>query len=181
MRTMKRVLLSVGATSLAWLAVGCGPGPFNVEVFLDESDTGLRDKVKAIQSLEVNLVGVNATEVNRWKQMSMNGYWEPDSPIRKSAKKYVMTFGQAHPKTQVLKKHDPVWSEWITKLKANHLFILVYLPWIHKDQPGDADPRRIALPLEKGRWEWSLWGADTIKIQIGSGGITCLRQPKPDE
>jgi hypothetical protein len=56
--------------------------------------------------------------------------------------------------------------------------VLAYLPWIQTDQAGDADPRRKTLPLEVGKWEWYLWGADTIKIQLCAGGITPLRQPK---
>ena len=178
MNTMSRTVLTLGAICLSWLAGGCGEGPFHVEVGLDEADTGLRDKIGTVQSIEVNFVAVNETEYRRWEQMSMGGYWEPDNAIRTGAKKHVMTFGQGHANKQTLKKNDPLWKMWLGERKAKQLFILAYLPWIQKDKPGDADPRRIILPLEVGRWEWYLWGDDTIKIQLGSGGLTALRQPK---
>ena len=165
----------------ACLTVGCDVGPYDVEVSLEESDSGLRDKIGAVQSIEVNLVGVNDTEYPQWEQMSMNDFWEPDNAIRAGAKKFVMTFGQNHSSTQVLLIKDPIWREWIKARGANHLFILAYLPWIQKDQGGQADPRRIILPLKRERWDWSAWGDTKIPIKIGSGGMTCLRQPKPEK
>ena len=152
-----------------------------MNVFLDAQDEGLRDKLGAVQSVEVNLVGVNETEFRRWEQMSMTKYWEPDNKIRLNAKKHVMTFGQGHPNEQSLRKNAPIWREWLSDRKATHVFILGYLPWIRDDQPGDADPRRIILPLKVSQWEWYLWGADTIRVQLGSGGITCLRKHKREK
>lgn len=178
MNTCWRAALTTCMVCLGWLAGGCGQGPFNVEVVLDDKDPGLTDKLGALQSIEVNFVGVNETERPRWEQMSMSEYWQPGNPIRASAKKHVMTFGQGREKQQVLKKSNPMWRVWLGERQAKHLFVLAYLPWIRKDQPGDADPRRTTLPLEIGRWEWYLWGADTIRIQLGSGGISCLREPK---
>ena len=177
MNRMKRLLLVVGLGSVASLAGGCAPGPFNVEVLLDERDTGLQDKIGAVQSIEVNLVGISDTDLRRWEEMSMNSYWEPDNKIRASAIKFVMRFGEGHPKKQKLSVNDPIWREWIEKRQANHLFVLAYLPWLQKDSPGDADPRRKTLPLERGRWEWSAWGSLTIPIELRATGMTLLRQP----
>jgi hypothetical protein len=177
MSTQNRTALLIGAVCLAWLLGGCSAGPFNVEVLLDERDTGLQDKIGAVQSIEVNLVGVSDTDFTRWEQMSMNNYWEPDNRMRTSAIKYVMRFGDGHPKKQKLSLNDPIWKEWINKRQANHLFVLAYLPWLQEDKPGDADPRRKILPLERGRWEWSAWGALTIPIELRATGMTLLRQP----
>jgi hypothetical protein len=165
----------------ACLAAGCDAGPYDVEISLEKSDTGLRDRMGAVRSIEVNLVGVNDTEKRRWEEMSMNDYWEPDNAIRAAAKKHVMTFGQGHDDTQVLSTKNPIWREWIKDRGASHLFILAYLPWIRKDMTGQADPRRVILPLKRERWEWSAWGDIKIPIKIGSGGMTCLRQPKPEK
>ncbi|MCD6303485.1 MAG: hypothetical protein J7M21_00810 [Planctomycetes bacterium] len=180
--TIRRSFRAAAMMSLlAPLAGGCGTGPFNVEVFLDQADAGLRDKIGAVRSIEVNLVGVNEIEYQRWQQMSMNAYWEPDNPIRASAKKIVMTFGQGHDSKQTLKKNDPIWNVWLKQRKAKYLFVLAYMPWITADQPGQADPRRIILPLDIKRWDMYLWGSETIPIQLGAGGITALRQPKKQQ
>lgn len=177
MNSASRAAFLTGAILLASLAAGCSPGAFNVEVYLDETDTGLRDKIGAVQSIEINFVGVNETEYRRWEQMSMNDYWEPDNRMRTSAIKYVLTFGEGHPKKQMLKISDPIWREWVTKRQANHLFVMAYLPWIQEDSPGNADPRREILPLERGRWEWSAWGSLTIPVELRATGMTLLRQP----
>ncbi|MGB2823368.1 MAG: hypothetical protein WBF17_20465 [Phycisphaerae bacterium] len=177
MSTRNGTALLVGAVCMACLVGGCNPGPFNVEILLDERDRGLQDKIGAVQSIEVNFVGVSDTDYRRWEQMSMNGFWEPDNKIRTSAIKYVMRFGEGHPKKQILSLKDPIWREWIDKRQANHLFVLAYLPWLQEDSPGDADPRRKILPLERGRWEWSAWGALTIPIELRATGMTLLRQP----
>jgi hypothetical protein len=177
MGTMNKAVLVIGSLALTFLAAGCGEGPFNVQVGLDDNDTGLRDKIGSVKTVEVDLVGVNESELERWKQMSVKEFWEPDNAIRAGAKKYVMTFGQGNLPKQILVKKDPIWKIWIGDRKAKYLVVLAYLHWI-KDQPGEADPRRVILPLEVEKWDWSLWGADTIPIQIGSGGMTLLRQPK---
>jgi len=173
----KATLLVIGTFALAFLAGGCAPGPFNVEVSLDEKDTGLRDKTGTVKTIEVNLIAINDSELERWEQMSVNSFWEVNSPIRASAKKYVMTFGQERPSKQTLLETDAIWKKWIDERGARYLVVLGYLPWIQNDQPGAADPRRLILPLERGKWEWSAWGANTVPIQIGTGGITPLRQP----
>jgi hypothetical protein len=107
--------------------------------------------------------------------MSMSSYWEPGNPMRESAVKYVMTFGASAAKEQILAKSDPIWQKWKER-KATHLLVMAFLPGI-KDQPGGADPRRIILPLDSSKWEKRYWGNDTIKVQLGAGGLTPLRQP----
>jgi hypothetical protein len=174
---MNKVVLVIGTLALAFLAGGCDPGPFNVEVFLDENDVGLRDKIGAVRSIEVDLIGVNESELDRWKQVPVSSFWEPDNAMRLSAKKHVLTFGQGHLPKQILLKKDQIWRTWIEDRQAKYLIVMAYLPWIQKDLPGDADPRRVILPLERGQWEWSAWGATTIPIQVGAGGMTPLRQP----
>lgn len=178
---MKQVLIGVGLVCVAMVAGGCTEAPFHVSVKLDESDPGLKDKIGAVQSIEVNVIAVNDVEFKRWEEMSMNAYWEPDNAVRKSAKKFVMTFGQDHPSRQVLTRQDPIWKNWLDERKATKVLVLAYIPWLRADKPGTADPRRIILPLDPWKYDWSLWPgeeAKTIPILIQSGGLHCLRQPK---
>lgn len=177
MRIMARVLVGVAAVCLAGLAGGCEH--FNVHVLLDKNDPGLTDAKGTLKSIEVHIVGVNKTEFPVWEQMSMSKYWEVGNSIRESAVKYVMTFGAKSPAElvteQVLKKNDPIWDKWDER-NAEYLFVLAFLPGI-EDKPGAADPRRIFLPYDPGKWEKRYWGNDTIKIELKSGGLTSLRQP----
>jgi hypothetical protein len=178
MNSSSRMVWALGAGLLACALGGCGYGHFNMEVALDENDEGLRGKLgKTVQSIEVNLIGVNDTEFRRWEQVPMSQYWQPDNPFRLSAKKYVMTFGGSAARKQLLARSDPIWDVWQER-NATHLFVLAYLPWITQDQPGEGDPRRIILPLKISCWDGYNWGANDIPIQLGSGGITSLRQHK---
>lgn len=175
MSKMTRVWFGVAVICLAGLAGGCGEG-FNVQVLLDKNDPGLKDEKGALKSIEVNIVAVNDAEWPRWEQMSMSDYWEVGNAMRTSAVKHVMTFSEGSPDFQVLKKADPIWQTWLKQRQAKHLLVLAFLPGI-KDQVGAADPRRAILPLKVDRWEKYYWGEDTIRIQLGSGGLTPLRQP----
>jgi hypothetical protein len=172
MRIMARVLVGVAAVCLAGLAGGCEH--FNVIVMLDKDDPGLKDAKGTLNSIEVNIVGVNQIEFPVWEQMSVTKYWEPGNRTRESAVKYVMTFGANAPDEQLLKIDDPIWKKWDER-NAEYLFVLAFLPG--EDKPGLADPRRIFLPYKTSKWESRYWGKDTIKIQLKSGGLTSLRQP----
>jgi len=174
MSKLKRAWFGVAVICLAGLAGGCEG--FNVHVLLDKNDPKLKDENGVLKSIEVHIVAVNDVELPRWEHMSMSDYWEPDNPIRTSAVKYVMTFGEGSPDSQVLAKSDPIWKTWLKQRKAKHLLVLAFLSGI-KDQAGMPDPRRIILPLDPSKWENRYWGNDTIKIQLGSGGLTPLRQP----
>ncbi|HUS92322.1 MAG TPA: hypothetical protein VM389_08620 [Phycisphaerae bacterium] len=180
MKVANRVAMTAGMISLAWLAGGCAPGPFNVKVFVDETDQELKDKMGALQSIEVDLVAVNETQYQQWEQMKVSDYWEPTNRVRASAPKIVMKFGQGQPKEQVLSAKDDIWRKWLDENKANYLFVIAHLWWITEDSPGNADPRREILPLERGRWEGSALGNLDIPIKIRAAGLVTLRQPKKD-
>lgn len=134
------------------------------------SAEGIGDK-----SAEVNIIGVNKSKFSFWENMSMTDYWKPDNPIRLEAKKdgylYVMRFDQNGPRQLTLGK-DPVWKAW-KKRKYDYLFVLADLPGIHQDQPGNADARRLIIPLKCWRGMQR-----TAKISLESSGIGCFNLPK---
>jgi len=173
MGIMTRVLFGLAVMCLVGLVGGCEH--FNVIVMLDANDTGLKDDTGALKSTQVDIVAVSRTEFPRWEKMSMSEYWEPGCPIPKSAIRHVMTFGEKLPIEQVLRKSDPIWKKWDER-NAEYFLILTNLPGI-KDEPGAADPRRLILPYDPGKWEKRYWGNDTIKIELRSGGLISLRQP----
>ena len=174
MNTIGRAACTTTLLCLALVAGGCG---YDVEVFLNPTDPGLRDKVGAVKSIQVDLIGVNETEYKRWEEMSINDYIEPGSKFGSSGEKFVMKFEQGKDSKQVLRHSDPKWDQWKRK-KATHLFVIANLPGTWQDKPGDADPRRIILPLDAGRWAYSGWGVLTIPIEVRSNGMTPLLQPR---
>ena len=154
-----------GIVLISLLAVALGAG-CNRNVMVTAEGIGGR-------SIEVNLIGVSDTEFHRWTTTSMAQYWQPGNPMRENAKKYVMRFGRDLPQQQILKKNDPIWRVW-SKRKAKHLFVLADLRGGFKDAPGNADPRRLILPIYKC-WKWH---QDTIAVQLESNGVNCFTLPE---
>ncbi len=127
------------------------------------------------KSVEVHLVGVNRFEKDRWENMSMTQYWQPDNPLRKGAAEhtYVIQFGRK-PCERVLAKKDPIIKVWKER-KAEYLFVLADLPGVFPDLPGNADARRLELPaLDSADWGWQ----KSIDIAINSSDVVALVIPK---
>ena len=101
--------------------------------------------------IEVHLVGVSESENNMWANYSMSRYWGADDRLRQSAPKFVMSFGPNKPESQTLAADNPIWQTWLNA-GATRLYVLAFLPERFDDAPGDQDPRRRILPLDKCKW-----------------------------
>jgi len=165
---------------LLFLAVGCGgsTGRFDVVVSMDKAwlDQG------ALPSVEVHLVGVNISEYPNWSKMSMTTYWKEASRADGSNPKvYIMKFGQGKPETQTLPKSDPIWKIW-KEGYSQYLFVLADIPGVYVDESGDADARRLILPLDVGSWRKAKYvpvGTSVIQIDVAKppSGVYCLNPP----
>lgn len=139
------------------------------------------------KSVEVHLVGVNRFEKSRWESVSMTEYWKPGSDLRKSSKGYRHTIQfplragallkEETPCHKVLAEEDkvPIWGIWKAR-SAEYLFVLADLPrGVRKfeDLSGNADARRLCLPLGKDCWE-----RGKIVLSIEAAGIVSLTMPK---
>jgi len=170
-------------------AIGCGGmGRYNVHVALDHQ--GFRRELNTIPSVEVNLVAVNASEYPVWHGYSVTQYWTPDNPLRVTSVRQgqgkVLTFGEQPPFEQVLRRADPVWDTWADK-GAMHLIILSNYPRVSTDLPGDADVRRVILPLAKRRWRSYGWftrlfglGDYLMHLVVTPSGVVNHTPPKPE-
>jgi len=130
------------------------------------------------KSVEVHLVGINSSEIDLWKTMSMTDYWTPGNQLRKSAQEYtyVIQFGQG-PCTKALGKKDPIWRKWKNR-KVEYLLVLADLPGVFTDRAGNEDARRLQLPATNSkRWGWR---DKKIDIRIEESNIVSLTIPKPD-
>jgi len=139
------------------------------------------------KSVEVHLVGVNRFEKSRWESVSMTEYWKPGSDLRKSSKGYRYTIQFPLRPETLLKEETPcrkilaeedkhtIWNIWKAR-SAECLFVLADLPrGVRKfeDLSGNADARRLCLPLDKDCWEKS-----KIDLSIEAANIVSLTMPK---
>lgn len=152
--------------------VGCGgpkqpvPRAFDVQVNMGETLRG--------STAGVHLVGVNSAEKAQWESQPMSRYW--DSPLRTSAESrgmvYPMVFASGST-TQSLPMGHPIWQQWLGN-DALWLFILADLPGEHMDMPGEADPRRAILSLDKRKWDKD---QSALRISLQEGGVFPMDSP----
>jgi len=149
------------------VALGCGG--YDVQVKLEAVD-----ERGSMPSVETHLIAVkNTDEYKRLHDMSMSDYW---NNVQIDENTRVMKLGEGRDNPQVLSKTDSIWrKQW---KDAKLLFILTSYPH-SSDMPGNADPRRLILPLEKTSWDKSYWGSDTIPVVIKPQGSSCRRAYKP--
>src|SRR5579885_911019 len=100
--------------------------------------------------VEVDLVGVNDADYEKWSTYPLSKYWSPRDPLRTTSKVYVMSFSRQTQEPAMLRKDDPVWDAW-KQQGATHLFVIAFLP-AAKAQ-ADADARRAELPLDRCLWK----------------------------
>lgn len=155
-------------------------------VLVGSAGCGLRVNARSElpqQSVEMNLIGVNRSELQQWKLKSVTEYFSPGDPLRSAATRDYSKILTFPPSPQVLELGDTLWSKWSAR-KAEYLVVMVNIPGysFKDDKPGDGDPRRIILPLKLDRWEWSYWGPLTVELVIRSGGVSCetIYTPKDD-
>jgi hypothetical protein len=131
------------------------------------------------KSIEIDLVGVNAFEKDMWESMSMTDYWSLSTEnsagkMRANSKDYRLTFGkgEADCTIELSEKKDIIWKTW-KKRNAEYILILADLTGRFEDQQGNADLRRLCLPLNK-----ECWKGGKIVVNIESGSIVPITLPK---
>jgi hypothetical protein len=163
---------AAGAALLAFLLGGCASKPepraFAIQVTLDTPLVGT--------SVQLDFVGVNElTDLPKWQSYNLTEYWQPNNPFRRDAPKYTMQFNRDKPNQQMLLSSDPHWAEWL-RTGAMRLVIVADLPGSVSDQAGNADPRRLILPLDKSAWDPK---TDTIDILVQESGLKLMTARKP--
>lgn len=160
-----------------WIALlagisGCAsapkPTPYEIAVTLDPALEGT--------SLQVDLVGANElSDLPKWQNYSVTEYWQPGNAFRRDANNVTLSFGRGQPMTQTLSSTDPRWAEWL-RTGALYLVILADLPGAVNDQAGNADPRRLILPLDR-----AAWGSKTnqIEIVVQESGLRLVTPRRP--
>ena len=169
--------LGLTCCMLLWLAAaGCSSTTFDVNVTVAGD---YKDDLGSMPSVEVQIVGANQSEFEKWNNLSVTDYWRQ---AHKQDDIYEMKFGQGLPNPQLLKKDDPIWQTW-SQNGATYLFVIAHMPGEFQDKPGNAYLRRLVLPLKPSKWEGYYWGKDRIEIIISKPprGLVNQTPPKADK
>ena len=165
---MKRAVVTIAlvACTLALAVVGCRTprarmGRYDVKITLSQSMT---DSTGMLPSVEVHILALGVVRGQGLESQSMTDYWNPNRP-KDDYVKHTMHFGEGHPHSRILRRTDPIWSEW-DRAGASWLFVLADLPGVYEDKKDVKDPRRMILPLDPRNWRYK-----GIDIMIEPGGI----------
>jgi hypothetical protein len=169
--TTYRTALSFLALISTFFFASCTSAPrpraYGIQVDLDPALAG--------SSLQVDLIGANpVSDLPKYETYSVSDYWKPGDALRRDALKVTLAFGQGRPISQTLNVTDPAWQRWL-QTGAQYLVVLVDLPGIAADRAGNADPRRLILPLDAARWSKT----DTLHILVQESGARLLTPQKP--
>jgi len=162
----------LAAALVALLLAGCAtvpkPSPYNIQIKLDPALAGT--------SLQVDLIGANETsDLPKWQSYSVSEYWQPGNAFRRDARKVTIAFGRGQPTTHTLASTDKQWAEWL-RTGALHLVVIADLPGTVSDQVGNADPRRLILPLDRAAWGSKV---NTIEIVVQESGLRLMTPRRP--
>jgi len=165
------------------ITVGGCAKRFNVSVELD-NQSWVRAYGQTLPSLEVDLVGINKSEHATWENYPVGKYFSPNDALRRDADRVTLTFTSNDREGKVLSNKDPIWFQWVGKKLsknkgkgAKSLFLLANIPGI-EDLPGDQDPRRLILPLQRSAWPIR---TNEIEIVIKSSMAVCTTSQKSKE
>ncbi|TVR52423.1 MAG: hypothetical protein EA425_05000 [Puniceicoccaceae bacterium] len=165
-----RCLLPAAAGVLVLLLAGCATTPppiqpaFNLVV----------DPAYAGASIQVDLVGVNASEVARWRTKSVNDYFSPGDPFRATAERKSFLMGPDGEDAPVLAANDPIWQRW-QRRDVSFIVVLADLPGYMEDREGAIDSRRLIVPLGGDRWDRAR--PSTITLEISPTGVSSIPAP----
>jgi hypothetical protein len=135
------------------------------------------DKPLENTSLQIDLIGANTlADLPKWTSYSVTEYWQPDNMQRRDASKITFQFGRGQPATVTIGRDDPRWQAWL-KSGVAHLVIMADLPGAATDRVGNADARRLIIPLDKKLWKYNA----PLEIVIQEGGIKLLTKQKTQQ
>ncbi len=126
-------------------------------------------------SIQVDLVGVNNSELPAWNAKPIDDYFAAGDMFRASAPKVTLNFGAGESDVKALSASNPIWKQWNSK-NATHVMVIADLPG-YTVPMGGVDLRRQIIPLSSDKWAKS---PPEISIQITPTGIILVPAPKTD-
>ena len=164
-------ILGLALTGFLLLASSCNSPPkaasYTVKFELAPTLAG--------SSIQIDLIGANAvSDLPKWQTISVTDYWQPDNSQRRDADKAVLQFGSGRGSVQSFSNTDPAWARWLST-GALYLVVMVDLPGIASDREGNADPRRLILPLDVKKWPGN---QKTLELRVQESGVRLLTPMK---
>ncbi len=137
-------------------------GKYAIEVSLDES-------LKS-SSVVVDLVGVNPSGLPRWEAYNMSNYWHEGDAMRHDADKVVLNFISGQTLTNSLSVTNAIWDRWKSQ-GVSTVLVLADISVRGESRPGNQDPRRQILPLDKCQWPSK---TKVLNVLVQRSGIKVL-------
>ena len=157
---IRALAAGLGLLAAAFALTACNSAPKPVA----HTITLALDKSLENTSLQVDIIGANATsDLPKWESYSITEYWQPGNTTRRDTDRYTVDFGRGKPSSQMIGSIDAKWSRWL-QTGATYVVVIADLPGIPSDQQGNADPRRLILPLDAAQWKKDK--KDPIEIQV---------------
>ena len=126
-------------------------------------------------SVAVDIVGINPSELEKWRSYSLKKYFTPGDTLRQDASKVTANFAPGPQTPFVIKKLDPQWDKWL-KSGVQYLVVVADLPGVYEEgKAGTQDPRRQLVPLCKCYWPG---GTKDLNLKVQAGGVTLLTTPR---
>lgn len=122
------------------------------------------------EAIEVDLIGVPASDQSVWANYALDDYWNPGDLRRRDADKLTSTVDPGHP--WVLGRDHAKWEEWLNR-GARDLLVIANPPG--RFEAGPADPRRLFLPLDKKAWKAR---KATLEVEIQDNRLRVLTPVK---
>jgi hypothetical protein len=171
MKAYLRSFFIFSIVSLLALLGGCASGPTPQSYTLNFT----LDKALEGTSLQVDIIGANAVaDLPKWEAYSITDYWQPGNVTRRDADKISIEFGRGKPTAQSVAVSNPKWNAWL-KRGVLYVVVLADLPGVSADKQGNADSRRLILPLDKAQWAN---GDQKIDVLIQESGLRLLTPKK---
>lgn len=172
----KHLVTFIAVFCTALFFCGCAVPAYNVEVYLSKQ---FKERMKIYPSLEVDIVGVNENEAERFDSCDVSDYFEIGNALRSSTVHATLYFSETDILPKLLKKDDPVWKKFAQK-DASKLYLLVNIP-VEPGKNRGKDIRKTVVPLECPE----LFSSSRRYFEITPAGINLLKErpgnyPKPE-
>ena len=171
------VVLTLGSLLLAVAFCGCGscrpggppgaPLTYNLKIYPGDS---LKDS-----SLEVDIVGIHPSDLERYRTYSVKKYFKPGDPLRADAAKYTVRFVPGKQTVAMIPRNHTLWAAWM-KAGVQYLVVLADIPGVADEgKAGSQDPRRQLLPLCECYWPKN---TQDLKVKVQAGGVSLENTPR---
>jgi hypothetical protein len=162
----------------------CGPKPFSGTVNISPT-AKFKEQTGLLPTIELDVIGVNAIELQRWKAYPIDNYWTPGNTFRGNAAHATFLMTTASPGPFQVGSWTNERDTW-KKSGATSLVLIANLPGAWRPRPATAkgppppgvhwyegkdDPRRLIVPWTQGAYGMF---TNTVDINMGPSGLRLM-------